>query len=96
MLKILAPLTVVLMPAVAYAGADPYCDSRENLIKLISNQYGEQQMWSGVNESGNLVEIFTDPKDQSWTMFITDTSGKSCVDAENMTGRGYFEGGTRG
>ena len=96
MLKILASLTVVLMPAVAYADADPYCDSRENLIKLISNQYGEQQMWSGVNESGNLVEIFTDPKDQSWTMFITDTSGKSCVDAEAMTGRGYFEGGTRG
>ena len=96
MLKILAPLAVLLSATAAHAESPTHCDSRENLIKLISNQYGEQQMWSGVNESGNLVEIFTDPKDQSWTMFITDTSGKSCVDAEAMTGRGYFEGGTRG
>lgn len=90
MLKFIAPLAVLLSATAAQAKSPTHCEKRETLVPYLLEKYGERLIWFGINENEVLVELFANPSSQSWTLVMTDRTGKSCVNTDAMTGRGYL------
>lgn len=43
------------------------------------NKWGEVPHSQGLVMDGRLLEIFVNPEKRSWTVIISDPSGRSCV-----------------
>ena len=65
--------------------ADPghqKCGKRDDIVKHLTGKYKEQIVSSGVDSSGNIVEILTNPETSTWTLLITKPTGETCVIAD--------------
>ena len=58
------------------------CNSRDAVLKLLSNKYGETPVAYGVTNSGGLIEVLKsvpNADDDTWTIIITTPQGVSCL-----------------
>jgi hypothetical protein len=51
--------------------------SRENIVKKLFEQYGEVPVITVIDANGGIIEFFSNPETQTWTIFNTSTTG--CV-----------------
>lgn len=71
-------LIVSVAPAFAEGGAMP-CGERTAIIERLSSKYGEQRLATGLNNSGNLIEVFSSVETGSWTILMTSPEGRTCL-----------------
>lgn len=70
----LAVLVVAaMMPAHAAA-----CLAREDIGERLADDHGERLRAAGLASNGELLEVFASPGG-TWTLVLTDASGRSCV-----------------
>ena len=69
-----ALLTYASAPAVAQTS----CGPREQLVKLLADQYKEDPVGMGLAQPGQVIEVFAS-SNGSWTMVMTMPDGKACL-----------------
>lgn len=65
-------------PYVAVAQNPRACAPREALVDKLGNDFGEAVTAEGVDDAGNLVQVFTS-ENGTWTIAVTLPGGPSCV-----------------
>jgi len=60
------------------ANAQAQCGPREQLVKLLAEQYKEDPVGIGLAQPGQVVEVFASSSG-SWTMVMTMPNGKACL-----------------
>ena len=55
------------------------CESRSTALKNIQGTKGEALVAYGLDVGGNLIELYRNPKTQSWTILVSFTKGISCL-----------------
>lgn len=71
----------VTMSATAMA-APQQCNTRENVLDLLSSKYSESPVAFGVTNNGGLVEVLKSTsaaKEDTWTIIVTTPKGVSCL-----------------
>jgi len=61
------------------AAAEPQCDERDNVLKLLSKKYKESPVAIGVTNNGGLVEVLSATKGSTWSIIVTTPKGMSCL-----------------
>lgn len=70
-------MAAVLAPQTAHADSEEL--QRGNLIKLLSDRYGENSVAAGIAENGGVVELLTTGDGSTWTLLITLPDGSTRV-----------------
>lgn len=83
-------VAIFLIAGVTSAAAQNICAERGELVKKLWDKWQEAQVARGLVNDNRLVEIFVSQKG-SWTIIISDISGKSCVASagKNWVSRGF-------
>ena len=55
------------------------CKPHAYILKVLKEKYGEHVMARAVNNKGELVEVFRNPKTKTWTVVVTILNNLSCV-----------------
>ena len=55
------------------------CKPHAYILKVLKERYGEHVMARAVNNKGELVEVFRNPKTKTWTVVVTTINNLSCV-----------------
>ena len=85
---ILAGLAVAGLSAGAAAGEPSACGDARAVERLLHGSYGEFKISAGLQQNGELLQIFASPDTGSWTAVTTSPQGVSCVLA---TGRRWVD-----
>jgi hypothetical protein len=73
-------LVLLLWPSSVQAEqSNIICESRSTALKNIQGTYGEALVAYGLDVGGNLIELYRNPKTQSWTILVSFTKGMSCL-----------------
>ncbi len=73
-----ATMLVALLPTLA--AAEP-CGERADFLEILLAEYGETPISVGRGSEGEVFEVLAS-KNGTWTVIVTDTSGRTCgVDA---------------
>lgn len=69
--------------AVAQAAPDTptACGTRSDIISQLAKTYHETHRATGLGTDTKLVEIWASAETGSWTILVTEASGKSCIAA---------------
>ena len=88
-MKTLAIASLLLLLSSA-AAAQNICGPRDDVVKRLWERWGEKQAAMGLANDNRLVEVFV-AKNGSWTVIISDSSGRSCVASagKNWTTDGF-------
>lgn len=79
--NLLAPLAILGALAAlgtSAASAQSSCGPREQLVKLLADQYKEDPVGIGLAQPGQVLEVFAS-SNGSWTMVMTMPDGKTCL-----------------
>ncbi len=75
--------TLILGIGLAFAAsavaAQPQCNTRDEVLKLLAKKYQEAPVAAGVTNTGGLVEVLTNIKGDTWTIIVTTPQGQSCL-----------------
>ena len=75
-----AALLSLLFISPAIADENPNCLSREEMVKTLNKDFGENQVVVGISLDGTLMEIFSRPDGSTFTVILTDPrSNQSCI-----------------
>ena len=74
----LAALAVVTAIGTSPASAQSACGPREQLVKLLADQYKEDPVGMGLSQPGQILEVFAS-SNGSWTMVMTMPDGRACL-----------------
>lgn len=79
-MAVLAGAVVVATAAASPASArtQSVCVMRDNLVEHLGKSYGEVVTALGVDQSGNLVQVFSS-EDGTFTIAVTIPGGPTCV-----------------
>jgi hypothetical protein len=55
------------------------CKPHAYVLKVLKERYGEHVMARAVNNKGEIVEIFRNPKTKTWTVIVTIANNLSCI-----------------
>lgn len=68
-----------MMIAASTAGAEVQCSDARTASDMLSNDYGERVIFTGILEDGSgIVQIFA-LEGVSWSILIIDTDGRACL-----------------
>jgi len=56
-----------------------FCKPHAFILKVLKEKYGEHVMARAVNNKGEIVEVFRNPKTKTWTVIVTVANNLSCV-----------------
>lgn len=73
-----ALLGAVLALGFSPANAQTSCGPREQLVKLLADQYKEDPVGIGLAQPGSVLEVFASSAG-TWTMVMTMPDGKACL-----------------
>lgn len=65
--------------AAAPAVAQPQCDQRESVLKVLQQKYKEAPVALGVTHNGGLVEVLSTGNGTTWSIIVTTPEGMSCL-----------------
>lgn len=88
MLKVLT--AILIIAATPIFAQSNNCGPREQVLQALTEQYGESRQSIGISRRGWMVETWANAETGTWTILLTDTTGKTCV-ADSGEG---FEGTT--
>ena len=71
-----AALTQGPAPAAAQARQ---CDSRDKVLGLLAEKYGETRQSIGLTTQGTVVETFASSETGTWTVTVTHPDGRMCL-----------------
>ena len=71
-------IAVLASFGVSSADAQTACGPREQLVKLLADQYKEDPVGMGLSQPGQVLEVFAS-SNGSWTMVMTMPDGKACM-----------------
>jgi hypothetical protein len=74
----LAILGATIALGASSAGAQSSCGPREQLVRLLADQYKEDPIGIGLAQPGQVMEVFAS-SNGSWTMIMTMPDGKACM-----------------
>ncbi|MCC2650023.1 MAG: hypothetical protein K0R61_2624 [Microvirga sp.] len=74
----LAALAVLTAIGTSPASAQSACGPREQLVKLLADQYKEDPVGMGLSQPGQILEVFAS-SNGSWTMVMTMPDGRACL-----------------
>jgi hypothetical protein len=60
------------------SGSEPRCAPRDHAINQLSERYGEQRQFMGLNLHG-VVEVFASDTTGTWTITVTTPQGVTCI-----------------
>lgn len=60
------------------------CGARDRVIELLASAYGETRRAIGLGADNRVVEVFASPQTGSWTITVTDPSGRTCLVASGQ------------
>jgi hypothetical protein len=69
-------VAAVAAPAVA---GGTYCAERSQIAERLTSGYSEQLVGGGMQSQNGLIEIWTTPAGETWTILMTRPDGISCV-----------------
>ena len=69
-----AAMAVIAAPAQAQL----FCDGRDDLAAWLAEAFHEQRVGYGLAGTTLIVEVFASARG-TWTMLMTDVSGRSCI-----------------
>ena len=81
-----AMAVIVTSCAPAAANARTVCVGHEDVVEQLTAKYGEQRMFIGLHKDGFVMELFANPKTESWTVLLTRPNGVSCIVAAGEAG----------
>ncbi len=64
--------------------AQSVCMPRQNVIEQLGKQYSEAPIARGLASSGGMVEVFSSPDGETWTLLLTSPQGISCMMSEGQ------------
>ena len=70
-------LGILLLPSQAWGQG--FCASRAEMVELFGKKYQEVTTAIGLTNTGGLVEVLTSPKGETWTLILTDPTGRACT-----------------
>lgn len=73
---------------VTNAFAQNACFEREALIKHLDDKFGEAPTAAGLAANGSVLEVFTSPDGETWTIVLTQPDGATCVMASGESWMG--------
>ena len=80
-LSLVAALAAISFVSIAdNAEAALPCGSHDKIVNVLADKYKEARRVMGVVNASAVMEIFMSPQG-TWTILITDTSGKTCITA---------------
>lgn len=59
--------------------AQMVCGARTDIVKQLESKYGETRQSMGLQQGRGVVEVYASGKTGSWTILVTDPSGKTCL-----------------
>jgi hypothetical protein len=68
--------SLLVAPSLAHAQAS--CGPRDQLVKLLADQYKEDPVGIGLAQPGQVLEVFASQAG-TWSMVMTMPDGKSCL-----------------
>ena len=74
----IAALAALTAFTASSANAQTACGPREQLVKLLADQYKEDPVGMGLSQPGQVLEVFAS-SNGSWTMVMTMPDGKACM-----------------
>jgi hypothetical protein len=77
-LATLAALAALTAIGTSSANAQSACGPREQLVKILTDQYKEDPVGIGLSQPGQVLEVFAS-SNGSWTMVMTMPDGKACM-----------------
>jgi len=78
MWKSLIAVTLIALPAQAFAGSMP-CSDRDDVLSQLGTKYKEAPAAVGVANNGGLIEVLTSTDGSTWTIILSMPNGKSCL-----------------
>lgn len=69
-------LAVVALPATA---AEPVCGSRTDVAKKLAKDFSEKPTAMGLASNGNVIEVYSSIKGDTWTIVMSTPAGQSCL-----------------
>ncbi len=75
---LLATVAGIALPA-APAGAQIVCGQRTDMVRQLSEKYGETRRSMGLAEGRGVVELYASEETGSWTILLTTPRGVSCM-----------------
>lgn len=80
-------LALIAILAATPALANPACNTREEMQRVLTEHYGEHVVGQGINARGLLMQVWANEETGSWTITLTTPDGRSCL----MNGGAGFE-----
>jgi hypothetical protein len=84
-MKYVIATAIVLMLAIGvmvigprWAQAQTVCGKRAEIIKNLSDKYNEKSTSLGIVNGTNVVELLTSPGGKTWTIIVSEPSGRTC------------------
>jgi hypothetical protein len=71
-------LGALLAYGITPAAAQSSCGPREQLVKLLADQYKEDPVGIGLAQPGQVLEVFAS-SNGTWSMVMTMPDGKACL-----------------
>jgi len=60
------------------------CGERDRVVERLANTYGESRQSIGLAPNNSVVEVFASSETGTWTITVTNTSGKTCLVASGQ------------
>ncbi len=79
MWKTLLVAGAALVVTASTASAEPQCNTRDSVIKQLSDKYREAPVAVGVTHNGGLIEVLSTGEGKTWSIIITSPQGMSCL-----------------
>ena len=73
------PLAALAALAAGDAAAQAVCGTRAAIVAELERKYGETRRSVGLQQGRGLVEVYASDSTGSWTILVTNTSGRACL-----------------
>lgn len=78
-LALLCTIAVLMIPRSTDASAQNVCFERMALIQHLNGKFEETPVAAGLAANGSMVEVFSSPDGNTWTIVLTQPDGATCV-----------------
>ncbi len=79
MLLLLSLAILLMLPRTGEAAPETVCFDRAALIAHLNGKFSETPIAAGLAANGSMVEVFSSPEGDTWTIVLTGPDGATCV-----------------
>lgn len=73
---------VILATQIAHA--NPQCDTRDRVVQLLADRYGETRRSIGIAGDNAVMELYAADESGTWTITVTMADGQMCLMASGV------------